>query len=197
MKAALALLATLLLHGALASGCAAPAPDPLTTPTQLTFDVTILKGDQVGFRTEAWMQPGKMIVFPDGTLLADFGPSVNTRVRPGVARVLYQRQLFEMWDVAKKLGFADPALADFDANPYLVEAQPNEIVYIMTFAASNDRWTFVRRFEGTAQPDPASEVWVKVLAQAAFATDLKVNADLPIRYDFGPDPYAWFKPPAK
>ena len=143
------------------------------------------------------MQPGKMIVFPDGTLLADFGPTVNTRVRPGVARVLYQRQLFEMWDVAKKLGFADPALADFSANPYLVEAQPNEIVYIMTFAASNDRWTFVRRFEGTSQPDPASEVWVKVLAQAAFATDLKVNADLPIRYDFGPDPYAWFKPPAK
>jgi hypothetical protein len=181
----------------LASGCAAPAPDPLDTPTHLTFDVTILKGDQVPFRTEAWMQPGKMIVFPDGTLLADFGPSVNTRVRPGVARVLYQRQLFEMWDVAKKLGFADPALADFSANPYLVEAQPNEIVYIMTFAASNDRWTFVRRFEGTAQPDPASEVWVKVLAQAAFATDLKVNADLPIRYDFGPDPYAWFKPPAK
>ena len=197
MKASLALLATLLLHGALASGCAAPAPDPLDTPTHLTFDVTILKGDQVPFRTEAWMQPGKMIVFPDGTLLADFGPSVNTRVRPGVARVLYQRQLFEMWDVAKKLGFADPALADFDANPYLVEAQPNEIVYIMTFAASNDRWTFVRRFEGTSQPDPASEVWVKVLAQAAFATDLKVNADLPIRYDFGPDPYAWFKPPAK
>ena len=197
MKAALALLATLLLHGALASGCAAPAPDPLDTPTHLTFDVTILKGDQVPFRTEAWMQPGKMIVFPDGTLLADFGPTVNTRVRPGVARVLYQRQLFEMWDVAKKLGFADPSLADFDANPYLVEAQPNEIVYIMTFAASNDRWTFVRRFEGTSQPDPASEVWVKVLAQAAFATDLKVNADLPIRYDFGPDPYAWFKPPAK
>ncbi|MEI6273251.1 MAG: hypothetical protein WCQ03_07255 [Phycisphaerae bacterium] len=197
MKAALVLLTTLLIHGALACGCAAPAPDPLATPTQLTFDVTILKGDKVPFRSEAWLRPGKMIVFPDGTLLADFGPSVNTRVRPGVARVLYQRQVFEMWDVAKKLGFSDPELADFAANPYLVEAQPNEIVYIMTFAASGDRWTFVRRFEGTGEPDPASEVWVKVLAQAAFATDLAADADLPIRYDFGPDPYAWFKPPAK
>ena len=190
-------MVTLLMHSALATGCAAPAPDPLVTPNELTFDVTILKGEKVPFRTEAWMQPGKMIVFPDGTLLADFGPSVNTRVRPGVARVLYQRQLYEMWDVAKKLGFTDPQLADFTANPYLVEAQPNEMVYIMTFAANSDRWTFVRRFEGTAQPDPASEVWVKVMAQAAFAMDLKADADLPIRYDFGADPYALFKPPAK
>ena len=185
------------MYSAWASGCVAPAPDPLATPNQLSFDVTILKGEKVPFRTEAWMQPGKMIVFTDGTLLADFGPSVNTRVRPGVARVLYQRQVFEMWDVAKKLGFADPARANYDANPYLVEAQPNEIVYIMTFAVNADRWTFVNRFLGTGEPDPASEVWVKIMAQAAFATDLAVDADLPIRYDFGPDPYAWFKPPAK
>ena len=68
---------------------------------------------------------------------------------------------------------------------------------LVAFAASTDRWTFVRRFEGTAQPDPASEVWVKVLAQAAFATNLTADQDLPIRYDFGPDPYAWFKPPSK
>ena len=197
MKLARAFLFTLLAATAMTTGCAAHSPDPLATPLELTFDVTILKGEKVPFRTQAWLQPGKIILFPDGTLLADFGPSVNTRVRPGVARVLYQRQVFEMWDVAKKLGFADPALANYSANPYLVEAQPNEIVYVMTFAQNNDRWTFVNRFEGTGEPDPASEVWVKIMTQAAFATDLVVDADLPIRYDFGPDPYAWFKPPVK
>ncbi len=183
--------------GAVIPGGSAAPPDPLATPNSLTFDVTILRGDKVPFRYEAWLQPGKMIVFPDGTMLADFGPTVNTRVRPGATRVLYQRQVHEMWDVAKKLGFGDPELADFDRNPYLVEAQPNEFVYILTFAANDDRWTFVRRFDGAANPDPASEEWVKVMAQAAFATDLSVNQDLPVRYDFGPDPYAWFKPSTK
>ena len=79
MKLARAFLFTLLAATAMATGCAAHSPDPLATPLELTFDVTILKGEKVPFRTQAWLQPGKMILFPDGTLLADFGPSVNTR----------------------------------------------------------------------------------------------------------------------
>jgi hypothetical protein len=190
-------LAIAAFAAAMGTGCAAPPPDPLATPSTMTFDVTILKGEKAPLRTEAWLQPGKMIVFADGMMLADFGPSVNTRVRPGAARVLYQQQVRALWDAARSLGFADPASTDFQQNPYLVEAQPNEIVYIMTFAANEDQWTFVRRFDGAAEPDPASAQWVKVLAQAAFAQDIPADRDLPVRYDFGPDPYAWFRPPAK
>jgi hypothetical protein len=33
------------------------------------------------------------------------------------------------------------------------------------------------------------------MAEAAFLRELPEGTDLPVRYDFGPDPYAWFRKP--
>ena len=177
-------------------GCAAPpTPDPMATPTDLCADVTVLAGTGAEARREPWMRQGKMILFADGTVLADLGPSVNTRTRPGLARTLYQKQVRQMWDLARTLGFASPELADFDGNPELVEAGEGELVYLMTFSADQRRWTFVRRCPAKDGPDQATATWVKAMAEAAFLRELPADQGTPIRYDFGPDPYAWFRKP--
>lgn len=176
-------------------GCAAPPEDPLATPHDLCADVTVLAGPGGGDRREPWMRQGKMILFADGTVLADLGPTVNARTRPGLTRTLYQKQVRQMWDLARSLGFASPDLADFDGNPELVEAGEGELVYLMTFSAGQARWTFVRRFPAKDGPDEATTLWVKAMAEAAFLRELPADQGTPIRYDFGPDPYAWFRKP--
>ncbi|MGA1266452.1 MAG: hypothetical protein ACO32J_04660 [Phycisphaerales bacterium] len=187
-----AALAMLLVIG----GCAAPPADPLATPGDFTADVTVLAGEGADQRLEPWMRQGKMILFSDGTVLADLGPSVNARTRPGRARVLYQRQVRQLWDLARELGFATPELANFDGNPDLLAAEPGELVYAMTFSAGQERWTFVRRCPVQEGPDEATATWVKAMAEAGLLRERPADENLPIRYDFGPDPYAWFRPTA-
>jgi len=185
-------VALTLLTLALAA-CAAPPVDALATPNDLTADVTILVGKGAENYREPWMRQGKIILFSDGTVLADLGPSVNARTRPGQARVLYQKQVRQMWDLAKSLGFATPELANFQGNPDGLQAADDELLYVLTFSAGQQRWTFVRRFPVTQGPDEATSQWVKAMAEAAFLRELPADRDLPVRYDFGPDPYAWFK----
>ena len=177
------------------SACAAPQQDAQATPTDLTADVTVLAGKGAEKRTEPWMRQGKIILFSDGTVLADLGPTVNGRTRPGQARVLYQRQVRQMWDLAKSLGFATPEQANFDGNPDTLEPADGELLYVLTVSAGQQRWNFVRRVPVDQGPDEATGQWVKAMAQAAFLRELPADQDLPVRYDFGPDPYAWFKKP--
>ena len=185
-------LGTLLL--ALAA-CAAPPEDTLATPNDFISDVTVLAGKGAEGRVEPWMRQGKMILFSDGTVLADLGPSVNGRTRPGQARMLYQRQVRQLWDLARQLGFADPEQANFAGNPDALEASDGELLYVLAFTAGGERWTFVRRFPVDKGPDEATGQWVKAMAEAALLRQLPEGQNAPVRYDFGPDPYAWFKKP--
>ena len=185
-------LGTLLL--ALAA-CAAPQPEPLGTPTDFTSDVTVLAGKGAETRREPWMRQGKMILFSDGTVLADLGPSVNGRTRPGQSRVLYQRQVRQLWDLARKLGFASPEQANFEGNPDTLEPKDGELLYVLAFSAGGQRWTFVREFPVAQGPDEATAQWVKAMAEAALLRELPEGTNTPVRYDFGPDPYAWFQKP--
>lgn len=184
-----------LLLAALAACTAAPVSDSVSTPPDFISDVTVLAGKGAESRREPWMRQGKMILFSDGTVLADLGPSVNGRTRPGRARVLYQRQVRQMWDLARQLGFAAPEQADFDGNPDTLEAADGELLYVLAFTGDGQRWTFVRRFPADKGPDEATGQWVKAMAEAAFLRELPEGMDLPVRYDFGPDPYVWFKKP--
>jgi hypothetical protein len=185
-------LGTLLL--ALAA-CAAPPQDTLATPTDFTSDVTVLAGKGAENRREPWMRQGKMILFSDGTVLGDLGPSVNGRTRPGHSRVLYQRQVRQLWDLARTLGFASPEQANFEGNPDGLEPKDGELLYVLAFSAGGQRWTFVRTFPATQGPDEATGQWVKAMAEAALLRELPEGANAPVRYDFGPDPYAWFAKP--
>ena len=177
------------------AACATPPPETLATPNDFISDVTVLAGKGAQDRTEPWMRQGKMILFSDGTMLADLGPSVNGRTRPGQARMLYQRQVRQMWDLAKQLGFGSPEQANFAGNPDALEPADGELLYVLAFTAGGERWTFVRRFPVAEGPDPATGQWVKAMAEAALLRERPQGQTTPVRYDFGPDPYAWFKKP--
>lgn len=187
-------MAPLLLLIALA-GCVTKPHDPLHTPTDFTADVTVLAGKNADTRREPWMRQGKMILFSDGTVLADLGPTMHARTRPGKSRVLYQQQVLQMWELARTLGFASPDLANFEGNPDLLEAADGELLYVLTFSSGSQRWVFVSRCPVQQGPDEATGQWVRAMAEAAFLRELPEDRILPTRYDFGPDPYAWFKKP--
>jgi hypothetical protein len=184
-----------MLLAALAACTTPPSVDSAATPGDFTSDVTVLAGKGAENRREPWMRQGKMILFSDGTVLADLGPSVNGRTRPGQARVLYQRQVRQMWDLATKLGFGDPEAGDFSGNPDTLEPADGELLYVLAFSGGGRRWTFVRRAPVDKGPDEATVQWVRTMAEAAFLRELPEGMDLPVRYDFGPDPYAWFRKP--
>jgi hypothetical protein len=177
------------------AACATPPEDTLATPNDFISDVTVLAGKGAEGGREPWKRQGKMVLFSDGTMLADLGPSVTGRTRPGQARTLYQRQVRQMWDLAKQLGFADPAQANFEGNPDALEPKDGELLYVLAFTAGGERWTFVRTFPFEQGPDAATSQWVKAMSEAALLRTLPDGQNAPVRYDFGPDPYAWFKKP--
>lgn len=188
------------LAGALATGCAtepegAPgAVDEISRPpADFTLDVAILAGHRVPEQTEAHLRPGRYILLADGSLLHDSGRSVTWDRRPGRTRHLYQQQVSDLWGLAKNLGFTTPSHADFTGNPALIEPQREEMIYIIAFTADGERWSFVRHFTSDESPDAASVRLIRALADLAWSPDLSAERFLPVRYDFGPDPYAGFR----
>lgn len=162
-------------------------------PADFTLDVVILTGSRVPDRLEAQFRPGHFILLADGSLLHDSGRSVTWDQRPGRTRALYQQQVSDLWRLAKQLGFTNPASADFTGNPQLVEPERNDTVYLISFAAEGERWTFVRPFEHESDADPASVTLIRALADLAWSPDLPTDRFAPVRYDFGPDPWAGFR----
>jgi hypothetical protein len=197
-------------------------PDPVAAelPDDLIIDVTVLPGRQLiapdGLRAER----SKFIVFPDGSLHADAGRSIGFLTRPGRVRTLSVEQLADLWLVLQQTGFA-PAAADeearFGGNPALLSPGAKEILTIVRVATAGQTSTWIRRTPGLAPPPPkdatpaqlaaaesAAEAAladssirvVRVLAGLAWRSELPPGdlAVLPIRYDYGPDPFAIFRP---
>ncbi|MBM4114118.1 MAG: hypothetical protein FJ253_12240 [Phycisphaerae bacterium] len=180
--------------------CAAPpangphALDELERPpADFTLDVAILTGSRVPVEAEAHRRPGHFILLADGSLLHDSGPTVTWDERPGRTRALYQQQVSDLWALARRLGFTSPSNADFIGNPSLLEPTRDETIYVIAFNAAGERWTFVRGFRGAQEPDPASLTLIRALCDLAWSQDLPRERFLPVRYDFGPDPYAGFR----
>lgn len=162
-------------------------------PSDFNLDVVILAGRSVPDRGAAHERPGHFIVLPDGSLLHESGATIDWSQRPGRTRVLYQQQVTDLWRIARELGFTVPSSADYSGNPKLIEPQRDETIYIMAFAADGQRWTFVRAHTVGEEPDAASVRLIRALADLAWSPDLTADRFLPVRYDFGPDPYAGFR----
>ena len=118
--------------------------------------------------------------------------------RPDVVRRLDRLQVQEVWALARQLGLTDPAKGDEPINFALVKAEPNQVVYLAAFTGNDDSWEFVRRSTFPAGPDPSMTTLARRLAQLAWASDVQdsIAAMMPIRYNFGPDPYARYRSPA-
>jgi hypothetical protein len=180
-------------------GCAAPptpaTPDPYAvTPTDLGIDVAIL-GQEPVQSAAVEERPGRFILFPDGSLHYGSEPDRGTNWRPGLTRRLTREQVAEVWTLARRSGLADPANADAARGPDPVAAPPDTLVYRASFIAGDEHWTFIRESEVGTEPDPAIRELIRALARLAWVpdrTDERIFT-APIRYDFGPDPYARFR----
>lgn len=196
----LGLSGLLVLAGGCSSEPAAVPTDPLSgAPADFSIDLAMFTGAQVGPRSEVHLQQSRYVVFPDGSLC--YGPDLDRTHGPDwlppLTRILSHRQVAELWSLVQQIGLADPSAADELTNFKLVQVGPREIVYLVAFTGSDQRWNFLRRGSIDQPTDPAITQLVRALAKLAWAsdqTDIDVKV-MPKRYFFGPDPYAPYRKP--
>ena len=183
------------------TGCAAPpefTPDPLgAVPMDFTLDVTILTGEDIKDRPEAQWRQSRYVLFSDGSLHYGADNERKADWMPDLARRLSRQRVAEIWSLSQQLGFADPVNGDVPTNFMSISPAPTEVVYLIAYTGSNQRWEFVRRTEPGDNADPASVTLVRRLAMLAWAND-RSSREMPLlpnRYDFGPDPYARYRRP--
>lgn len=211
----LRLLATCLPLLVAAACSSPPASTEGAVPADAVIDATVLVGDDLGRRIRrdpgAWpvqFRPARAIILPDGVLRADVGADLRVDDRPGVARHLYRAQLEELWRGLDELGFGDPVVGDYDGNLGRLVPGDDEIIQILALQRGGRDWAIVRRFEippdttpaaAAAMEDARMRSALRRLAALAWAFDDPPNdsIDFPERYDFGPDPWARYRNPAK
>lgn len=192
-------LVAMLLFASGMSGCAAPqfADDPIgTVPRDFSVDVAILLGRGVEESPEAHRRPLRLILHSDGSLHSETHPP-RGRVNfvPGLTRRLNRDQIAELYAMARQLNLSNRERSDAFINPALIEPQREEIVYVLTMTAHDDRWMFLRRYRAEDDLDGAVTRFIRSVAALAWETDLSAEQPvvMPKRYDFGPDPYARYR----
>ena len=139
--------------------------------------------------------PGRFLLFADGAL--HWAPEGGLHPQEGLPprrRLLTRRQMAEIWSLVHQLGFADPVYSMPVGNVGLVEAAPGQTVSLVVIIAAGDRSAFVRRAEAGEPPDPALGRLISHLADLAWAAPEPVAPRAVRHYDFGPDPYARYRP---
>lgn len=199
-----------------ATACSTP---PSSTdgavPADAVIDATVLVGDDLGRRIRrdpgAWpvqFRPARAIILPDGVLRADVGADLRVDDRPGVARHLYRAQLEDLWRGLDELGFGDPVVGDYVGNLGRLVPADDEVIQILALQRGGRDWAIVRRFEippnttadeAATLEDARMRAAIRRLAALAWAFDDPPSdaIEFPERYDFGPDPWARYRAPAK
>ena len=198
-------------------GCATSTRDRGMPPEDGVIAAAVVVGSDLGHRIQqdpgAWpvqVRPARAVILADGSLRADVGPSLGVDDRPGVARHLRHRQLTTLWKRLDELGFADPGAGNFDRNPNLLVPGPSEVIQILELRRNGRDWIVVDRFsvpseaeegsggsEGTLSgQDARMKAAIRSIAALAWASDSPPDDTVrfPERYDFGPDPWARFRP---
>ncbi len=193
----LALLPILLL---LISGCAASGGGDAATridpysgvPDDFSLDVTILAAED-GER--AHRRNARYVLFPDGTLLHDAAPGRGPNTLPGFTRRLSSGQMADLWSDIRQLGLGTPDGADEINNFRRVRPPSTGHAYLIAVTADGEFWNYTRAVPEGEELDPALTALLRELATLAWAEDDRQREarTVPIRYDFGPDPYARFR----
>ena len=211
-----------LMPAALAGCAASTRADPaqlVAMPDDFTLDVSVVAGRSVGEQHGAHLQPMRYVVMPDGTLrsgLTTGGAAVSADSLPGVTRILSRQQMESLWALVRDAGLADPARREPPMNLTLFAAPDDRMMYLAQFQAAEVNWSVrgpaplvpLDSTDSTGAPstgmtdsissiDPTLTVLVKRLAALAWVSDAPASAmrPAPIRYDFGPDPYARYREP--
>ena len=196
------LRATLVLMAALCvtvfCGCASTASesiDPLgAAPDDFSIDAVVRLGRGSDVAREVQLRPGRYIMLADGSLYT--GEVIKYPAAdqlPGLTRRLSRAQVAVLWSYLKQTGLASPDIGDEVGNANLIEPDPGELVYAVSFTAGGDRWSVLRRTYN--EPDELTAGLIRQLARLAWRSDEpEVEMMLaPRRYDFGPDPYARYR----
>jgi hypothetical protein len=175
-------------------GCqSAPPPAEGRYPPDFALDVTVLRGRKAAERLTVEDMQAKYVLLPDGSLHADESPFIDISTRPGRARWLYDDQVQALWTLCRTLGFDDRSKANGPPNPDTLRVAAAERMTILTIRADGATWTWVRRALGDEAADPAVAKVVRTLAILAWIPDLTPDSTVPVRYDFGADPYEVYR----
>jgi hypothetical protein len=205
------------------AGCAGPnrvdPADVAALPDDFTLDVSVAAGRKVGTQHGAHLQPMRYVVTPDGALRSgdasiSAGSSVDSL--PGVIRMLNRQQMESLWALVREAGLADPSRREPPTNLALFAAPDDQTIYLAQIQASEVNWSVrgpapitlaaadhstadhsTEPTESIASVDPTLTALVKRLAALAWVSDEPAGAQRPppVRYDFGPDPYARYREP--
>jgi len=172
-----------------------PAITASVVPADLTVDITVLRGrgvepiDRIEYRT------GRYILFPEGSLHADAGPTLRADVRPGVTRHLGDAEMIAVWRSLQETGLAEFERFEPPTNDAVLLPPRGIIAHLVTIVANGERWQVIRALPPASVPESDTTPLVRLLAGLAWERDALPESMLPggIRYDFGPDPHAAFR----
>jgi len=179
---------------------AAGSADPVAAaPKDLWIEIRVAPGRGVPDRPKVEERAARFVVLPDGSLHGETDRLPAPDARPARLRRLSREQMGDIWALLRSSGFADPALADSKGNPALVEPTPGRVLATLEIHADGERFAFVRRYTAGGEDEQAMRGVIRAVASLGWASDeaLAEFAELPLRYDLGPDPYARFAPPAR
>ena len=184
------------------AGCAATArpnaaADPIgRVPGDLWVEVDVSPGRVVVERAKVEERRARFVLLADGSLHGETDRVPEDRVRPARVRKLSREQVADIWGTLASSGFTDPALADSRGNVKLLEPEANEILATLEVHADGERFAFVRRYAPGGDDESALRRAIRAIASLGWASDeaLAETAEIPLRYDLGPDPYARFAP---
>ena len=196
------LLSLLCCTTATICGCAAP-PDsgsvrvtrlenPLSdVPPDFEVEVRVMVGDRVTDRDLIQRRPVSMLLLPDGSLHAASGSLVLPGIRPGLARILYQEQVSQLWDLIGNLELLDAGVVP--ERPVRAPGR-KEIVRVIEITSNDVRLRVVQRVVD-GDEDPGVVRLIRTMGALAWLRDSAPPANViePLRYDFGPDPWARYR----
>ncbi len=175
------------------------AADPAgSVPADLWMEIVVRPGHGIENRAKVEERVARFVLLPDGALHGEADTVPPPGVRPARVRRLSREQMSDVWSAAVEAGFSDPRLADTRANVRLLEPGVGEVLATLEVHAHGERFAFVRRYKPGDELSPAMRRMIRSLASLAWSSDeaLAESAELPARYDAGPDPYARFAPRA-
>ena len=133
-----------------------------------------------------------VVVLPDGSLHAAAGDEVVPGSRPGLARVLFRDQVANLWSQLERQGFLERG--EPVAGPVRTPGAM-ELVYVVEYTAEDRRRRIVERHLADSKPSTATTELIRTLGALAWLRDrpIRDSSVMPIRYDFGPDPWARYR----
>lgn len=206
-RVVLAFLAAAVCGGlAPAGGCASVAEDGApaaadptgVVPADLALELRVVPHASVSGRAKVEERPARFVLLADGSLHGETDRLPPEGARPAWVRRLDREQMAVLWSALTAAGFSDPARADTRGNVRLTTPAGGEVLATLEVHAFGERFAFARSYGVDDERELALRRMVRAVASLAWAADeaLAESAELPMRYDAGPDPYARFAPPA-